>query len=51
MESTNRSKLLESGYTVYCYMANVGQKEDFDAAREKALKSGAKDIVIADLRK
>lgn len=34
--------LLEQGYDVVAYLANVGQEEDFDAAREKALKIGAK---------
>lgn len=31
-------------------MANVGQEEDFDAAREKALKIGAEKCYIEDLR-
>ena len=34
--------LIEQGYEVVAYLANVGQEEDFDAAREKALKIGAK---------
>lgn len=33
--------LKEKGYQVIAYMANVGQEEDFDAARKKALKIGA----------
>jgi argininosuccinate synthase len=32
-------------------MADVGQEEDFDAAREKALKIGAEKCYIEDLRK
>ncbi|KAG9956345.1 argininosuccinate synthase, partial [Aureobasidium melanogenum] len=38
------------GYGVICFMANVGQEEDFDAAREKALKIGAEKCYIEDLR-
>ena len=43
--------LLEKGYDVIAYMANIGQKEDFDAAREKALKIGASQVFIEDMRK
>lgn len=43
--------LLEKNYEVICYMANIGQDEDFEAARQKAKKLGATDIVIDDLRK
>ncbi len=43
--------LLEQGYDVYAYMANIGQQEDFDAAREKALNIGASDVFIEDMRK
>lgn len=32
-------------------MANVGQEEDFEAAREKALKIGATKVYIEDLRR
>lgn len=42
--------LLEKGYKVVCYMANIGQDEDFEAARQKAIKIGATDVVIEDLR-
>jgi argininosuccinate synthase len=42
--------LLEQGYEVICYMADVGQKEDMTAAREKALKIGASKIFIEDLK-
>ncbi|KAG9876151.1 argininosuccinate synthase, partial [Aureobasidium melanogenum] len=42
--------LLDQGYGVICFMANVGQEEDFDAAREKALKIGAEKCYIEDLR-
>jgi argininosuccinate synthase len=30
--------LLEQGYDVHAYAANLGQEEDFDAARDKATK-------------
>ncbi|XP_077299505.1 argininosuccinate synthase-like isoform X3 [Arctopsyche grandis] len=43
--------LLDKGFHVVCYMANVGQDEDFKAAREKALNIGAKDVVIDDRRR
>ncbi len=43
--------LLEKGYEVICFMADVGQKEDMEAAREKALKIGASKIYIEDLKK
>ncbi|KAH6570146.1 argininosuccinate synthase [Batrachochytrium salamandrivorans] len=43
--------LIEEGYEVVCYMANIGQEEDFEAARLKALKIGATKVYIEDLRK
>ncbi|CAG8675149.1 8322_t:CDS:2, partial [Dentiscutata erythropus] len=43
--------LIEQNYEVITYMANVGQEEDFEAAREKALKIGAKKVYIEDLRR
>lgn len=36
--------LINKGFDVICYMANVGQEEDFEAAREKALKIGASKV-------
>ncbi|KAJ9495385.1 argininosuccinate synthetase [Exophiala xenobiotica] len=41
--------LLEKGYDVVCFLANIGQEEDFDAAREKALKIGAKAFYCVDV--
>jgi argininosuccinate synthase len=32
-------------------MADVGQEEDFEAAREKALKIGAKKFFLEDLKR
>jgi len=43
--------LIEQGYEVIAFLANIGQDEDFDAAREKALKLGAKKFVCLDMRK
>ncbi|KAH2711171.1 argininosuccinate synthetase [Aspergillus fumigatus] len=43
--------LIDEGYEVVAFTANVGQEEDFDAIREKALKLGAVKCEIADLRR
>lgn len=43
--------LLDQGYEVIAFLANVGQEEDFDAAREKALKIGATKFIVEDVRK
>lgn len=43
--------LLEQGYEVYAFMADVGQEEDFEAAREKALKIGATKFFLEDLKR
>uniref|UniRef100_A0A672Q0J7 Argininosuccinate synthase n=1 Tax=Sinocyclocheilus grahami TaxID=75366 RepID=A0A672Q0J7_SINGR len=42
--------LKEQGYEVIAYLANIGQDEDFDAARKKAEKLGAEKVFIEDLR-
>lgn len=42
--------LQEQGYEVIAYMANIGQDEDFEEGRQKALKLGAKKIIIDDLK-
>jgi len=41
---------IEEGYEVIAYIADVGQEEDFEAAKEKALKIGAAKVYIEDLR-
>ncbi len=41
---------IEEGYEVIAYIADVGQEEDFDAAREKALKLGAAKVYVEDLK-
>lgn len=38
--------LIEQGYEVVAYMADIGQEEDFEAARVKALKIGATNVFI-----
>lgn len=38
------------GFEVICYVANVGQDDDFEAIREKALKTGASKVYVEDLR-
>ncbi|XP_009989257.1 PREDICTED: argininosuccinate synthase, partial [Tauraco erythrolophus] len=43
--------LKEQGYDVIAYLANIGQKEDFESARKKALALGAKKIYIEDISK
>ncbi|HOX12751.1 MAG TPA: argininosuccinate synthase [Spirochaetia bacterium] len=42
--------LLNKGYEVICFLANVGQQEDFEKARQKALKIGASKVYLEDLR-
>ena len=42
--------LLDKGYEVICFLANVGQQEDFEKARQKALKIGASKVFLEDLR-
>ncbi len=41
---------IEEGYDVIAYIADVGQEEDFEAAKEKALKIGAAKVYIEDLK-
>jgi len=43
--------LIDQGYEVIAFMADVGQEEDFKAAEEKALKVGAKKFFCVDLRR
>ncbi len=41
---------IEEGYETVAYIADVGQEEDFDAAREKAEKIGASAVYVEDLK-
>lgn len=43
--------LKEQGYQVVAVLANIGQDEDFEAARAKATNLGATKVVIPDVRK
>ena len=43
--------LLERDYEVIAYIADVGQEEDFEEARAKALKIGASKVYVEDLRR
>lgn len=43
--------LVEKGYEVVAYAADIGQKEDFEAVKKKALATGASKVVIKDLKK
>lgn len=42
--------LLDQNYEVICYLANIGQDEDFEAARQKAERIGASKVIIEDTR-
>src|SRR3989338_1596641 len=43
--------LIDKGYDVVCMIADVGQKEDFAAAKKKAMLIGASQVFIEDVRK
>eukprot|EP00057_Strongylocentrotus_purpuratus_P025310 XP_011679784.1 PREDICTED: uncharacterized protein LOC584034 [Strongylocentrotus purpuratus] len=43
--------LIEEGYDVVAYTADVGQGDDYDAIRKKAMKCGAIDYVVKDLKR
>ena len=43
--------LVNKGYEVIAYVADVGQKEDFEKIKNKALKTGALKVYIEDLKK
>jgi argininosuccinate synthase len=38
------------GHEVIAYIADVGQRDDFEAARQKALRSGASKVYVEDLK-
>lgn len=42
--------LKEQGYDVIAYLANIGQDEDFEAAKVKAIQLGAKKVFIEDIQ-
>lgn len=43
--------LINKGYDVIAYVADVGQNDDYEAVREKALTIGASKVIIEDLKK
>lgn len=43
--------LQDEGYDVVCYIADVGQDDDFEAARAKALRLGAVKVYVEDLKR
>lgn len=43
--------LLDQGFEVVCFLANMGQQEDMEAQKLKALKIGASKVYVEDLRK
>ena len=42
---------MEKGYEVIAFVADVGQEDDFEECRKKALLLGASKVIIKDLRK
>lgn len=42
--------LVEKGHEVSAFIADVGQAEDFDAIKAKALAAGASEAVVSDLK-
>jgi argininosuccinate synthase len=42
--------LLNKGYEVVCFVADVGQNEDFEKVKAKALSIGASKVYIEDLK-
>jgi len=42
--------LIERGYNVIAFTANLGQNDDFDAIKKKALSVGATKAVVKDIR-
>lgn len=42
--------LIEKGFDVVCFLADVGQKEDMQSLKQKALQLGASKVYVEDLR-
>ena len=42
--------LIDKGYDVIAYIADVGQEDDFEAAKKKALELGASNVYIDELK-
>jgi len=43
--------LINRGFEVICFVGDVGQQEDFDEVREKALKTGASKVYVENLQR
>jgi argininosuccinate synthase len=43
--------LLQRGYEVIAYVADVGQQEDFDEVAERARRTGASEVHVEDLKR
>ena len=43
--------LIDKGYEVIAYVAVVGQEDDFERAKKKALDMGARKVYVEDLKK
>jgi argininosuccinate synthase len=43
--------LINKGYDVIAYVADVGQNDDYETVREKALAIGASKVIIEDLKR
>src|SRR4030043_2324081 len=43
--------LKDRGFSVICYLADVGQGQDFKPAKKRAIKAGASKVIIGDLKK
>ena len=43
--------LQQDGYEVVAFVANVGQREDFEAVQRRAHSQGAVEVVVRDLRR
>lgn len=42
--------LAEKGDEIICFAADVGQREDWAGLKKKAIQSGAKKVIVADVR-
>ena len=42
--------LADKGDDIICFAADVGQREDWPALKKKAMQSGAKKVIVADVR-
>lgn len=40
----------KKGYEVICFVADVGQEEDFECIKKKALATGAQAVIVEDLK-